>query len=55
MKTFRTAASIVVMIIAGATGFLVGSALNEGMNGAILFVLIAGIACIIYAIDNQEQ
>lgn len=55
MKKFRTVVSIIIMVIAGIIGLFVGSALNEGLNGAILFSLIAGIACIIYTIDNREQ
>lgn len=55
MKKFRTVVSIIIMMIAGIIGLLAGSALNEGLNGAILFSLIAGIACVIYAIDNREQ
>ncbi|MDO5785485.1 MAG: hypothetical protein Q4P20_10540 [Eubacteriales bacterium] len=55
MKKFRTVVSIIIMVIAGIMGFFVGSALNEGLNGAILFSLIAGIACVIYTIDNREQ
>lgn len=55
MKKFRTVGSIIIMVIAGIIGLFVGLALNEGLNGAILFSLIAGIACVIYTIDNREQ
>ena len=54
MKKFRTVASIVIMIIAGIIGLFVGASMNEALNGAILFSLISGIACIIYTIDNRE-
>jgi inner membrane protein involved in colicin E2 resistance len=55
MKKIRTVGSIAIMIIAGIIGFFVGASMDEALNGAILFSLIAGIACIIYVIDNQEQ
>ena len=55
MKKFRTVASIIIMVLAGIVGFFAGAALNDGFGGAILFSLIAGIACIVYAIDNREQ
>ncbi len=55
MNTFRTKVSVVIMIIAGIIGLFAGSALNEGLGGSILFSLIAGIACIIYTIDNKNN
>ena len=55
MKKFRTAACVMIMAIAAITGFLIGSSLNEAMGGAILFSMIAGIACIVYNIENREE
>ena len=55
MNKFRTVVSLIIMIIAGIIGFFAGAALEAGLNGAILFSLIAGIGCIIYTIDNQEK
>lgn len=56
MKRFRAVASVIIMVIAGIIGFFfIGTALNEALSGAILFSMIAGIACIIYTIDNREQ
>ena len=55
MRKFRTAVSVIIMFLAGIIGLFVGAALNEGLSGAILFSLIAGIACIIYTIDNRED
>jgi hypothetical protein len=52
---FRTVVSIIVMILVGIVGFFLGAAVNDCMGGAILFVLIAGIACIVYVIDNQNS
>ena len=43
------------MALAGIVGFFAGASLNDGFGGAILFSLIAGIACVVYAIDNREQ
>ena len=55
MKKFRAAASVIVMAAAGIAGFFAGAALNGPMGGAALFSLIAGIACVVYAIDNRES
>ena len=55
MKKFRTVASIIVMVLAGITGFFVGISPNDGFGGAILFSLIAGIACVVYTVDNREE
>ena len=50
MKKLRTIVSVIAMIIAE-----IGATMNNAIGGAILFSMIAGIACIIYAIDNQEE
>jgi K+ transporter len=55
VNMFRTVVSIIVMIFVGIVGFFLGAAVNDCMGGAILFVLIAGIACIVYVIDNQNS
>ena len=55
MKKTRTEAAVAAMILAGAAGYFVGAALGEGLLGAILFSLIAGIACIVYTIDNRGE
>lgn len=54
MKSFRTEVSVVVMVIAGIAGYYIGAVLGQAMEGAILLSMIAGIACIIYTIDNRE-
>ena len=48
MRLFRMIVSIFVMLIAGLIGFFVGIRIDEAMGGA-------GIACVIYAIENQEK
>ena len=55
MKKFRTAVSVIIMVIAGIVGFFVGASVNEAMTGAVLFSMISGIVCIIYIIDNFEK
>ncbi len=55
MNKFRTEVSIIIMVAAGIAGLFLGSLLDEGAAGAILFALIAGIACIIYTIDNSNN
>ena len=55
MNKFRTVVSVIVMVLAGAAGLFVGALLGDGLRGAILFSMIAGIACVIYALDNPER
>ena len=55
MKKFRTAASVITMVIAGTAGFFIGATLDNALGGAVLFSMIAGIACVIYTIDNREK
>lgn len=55
MKKFRTVAAVVIMLIFGLIGFFIGALLNNSIGGAILGVLISGIACIIYTIDNSNN
>ena len=55
MEKFRTVVSVIIMVIAGIVGFFMGAFLDDAMGGAILFAMIAGMACIIYAIDNHEK
>ena len=52
MKKFKTVLAVIIMVIAGIVGFFIGATLDEAMDGAILFSMITGIACIIYTIDN---
>ena len=54
MKKFRTTVSVIIMILAGIAGFFAGSAVTDGMGGAILFSMIAGIGCIVYTADNRD-
>ena len=54
MRLFRMIVSIFVMLIAGLIGFFVGIRIDEAMGGAVLFSVIAGIACVIYTIENQR-
>ena len=55
MKKFRTAVSVIIMVIAGIVGFFVGASVNEAMTGAVLFSMISGIACIIYTILRNNR
>ena len=55
MKKFRTAVSVITMLIAGTAGFFIGAALDNALGGASLFSMIAGIACVIVTIDKQEK
>ena len=55
MKKIRTIVSIIIMVFAGIVGIFAGAAFNDAIAGAILFSMIAGIACIIYTIDNRDN
>lgn len=52
MKMFRAVAAVVIMLIAGVVGMYLGALFNDLMGGIISGVLISGIACVIYTIDN---
>lgn len=57
MKKFRTVSSVIIMVIAAVIGLFAGSTLQDGspLTGAVLFSMIAGIACIIYCLDNRGE
>ena len=56
MNKFRTVGSVIIMVIAGVAGIYIGGmTFDEPIGGAILFSMISGIACIVYAIDNQGR
>ena len=55
MKKVRTIVSVIIMILCGCVGLYFGGAFNNAIGGAILGVLISGIACIIYVLDNQNS
>lgn len=53
MKKGRTAAAVILMLVCGLVGSFLGAFLYNAVGGAILGVLTAGIACIVYTIDNS--
>lgn len=55
MKMLRTVAAVVIMLVFGFIGLFIGARLNNPVGGVILGVLISGIACIIYTIDNSNK
>ena len=55
MKKFRTIISVIIMIVCGIAGLFFGGAFNNAIGGCILGVLISGIACVIYALDNLDN
>lgn len=56
MKKYRTAVSLILMVFAGLAGFFVAAMLEtDPFGGAILFSMIAGIACVIYTMDNRDK
>ncbi len=54
MKKFRTTGAVIIMALAAMAGMFAGAALGDTVGGAILFAMIAGIGCIVYAIDNRD-
>lgn len=50
MKKFKTIVSVIMMLLCGFVGLWIDDAM-----GGVAGILIAGIACIIYTIDNQEK
>ena len=55
MEWFRTVGAVIIMVIAAAVGFFAGAALDDAMGGMILFAVIAGFGCTVYAIDNHGR
>lgn len=55
MKKFRTIVSVIVMLLCAVAGLFLGASLNNAIGGCLLGVLISGIACIIYVLDNQDK
>jgi ABC-type Mn2+/Zn2+ transport system permease subunit len=55
MKMLRTVAAISIMVISAFVGIYIGGAFNDSVGGAIACILISGIACIIYNIDNNGK
>lgn len=47
--------AVIIMILYGVAGLFLGATLNNAIGGGILGVLISGIACIIYVLDNQDK
>ena len=41
----------VLLVLAGA---LIGRALGDPLGGALIFALIAGTGCVVYAIENRN-
>ncbi len=51
----KTICSIVIMVIAAFIGLFLGASLGDVVGGMILLALIAGIGCIVYAIESLNQ
>ena len=46
--------SILIMLASAIAGFFLGAAFDQPLDGAILGALIAGIGCIVAAINEQK-
>lgn len=51
----KTICSIVIMVVAAFAGLFLGACLGDTVGGMILLVLIAGVGCIVYAIESLDQ
>ena len=51
----RTIISIVIMLISAWVGIFVGAAINGTEISALIFVIIAGFACTIHAIESKKD
>lgn len=55
MNKFGTVCSVIIMLLAAIAGFFAGMYLDQQpIEGAILFVVIAGFACVIYNGNGQQ-
>ena len=48
----KTLCSVVIMVIAAFVGLFLGAYIGDLVGGMILLTLIAGVGCIIYAIES---
>ena len=58
MDKFRAVVSVLLMFSAALTGYYLGSGISgydSGLACAILAVLITGIGCIVYVLDNPRK
>lgn len=55
MEWFRTVGAVIIMVAAAAVGFFAGAAPDDATGGMILFAVIAGFGCTVYAIDNHGR
>ena len=55
MNRFRTVISVIIMLLAAFAGLFLGAALGNAVGGMVLCAMIAGFACVIYALDNQGR
>lgn len=51
----KTVGAVIIMAIAAFVGLFLGAYLNDVMGGMLLLTLIAGIACIVYAIEKTHK
>lgn len=55
MNKFGTVCSVIIMLLAAIAGLFAGVYLNQQpIEGAILFAVIAGFACVIYNGNGQQ-
>lgn len=51
----KTIVSMLLMIVAAVIGAFLGAGMNDVMGGAILFAMITGFACTIYAVESGKK
>lgn len=50
----RVVVAVVLMALSAFAGLFLGAVLGNTLGGMILCVLISGIACIIYSLNNKN-
>lgn len=51
----KTILSVIIMLVSAFLGLFAGASLDSPVGGIIAGILLSGIACIIYAIDNSKN
>lgn len=51
----KTGWAVAITASAAVIGFFVGAGLNDAFGGATVFALIAGVGCIVNAIDDRRE
>ena len=51
----KTGWAVAITASAAVIGFFVGAFLNDAFGGAIVFAIVAGVGCVVNAIDDLKE